>query len=277
MIRAHAPSRQVGADLVSLISSIRTAFFHIIVKIIIAKVGEENPQAVISTTLVAFALSSILTGCVFLLLGLLRLGVLIGFFPRHILVGCIGGVGVFLLETGLEVTGRLKSEDGFQYNLDTLRYFFGSGHMIALWLPPLGLAILLRFITSRFHHPLVFPGYFLAIPVVFYIVAVAILRCPLDDLRSAGWIFDIGPAASAPFWRFYTYLDFSQTSGKALWAAMPTQLALVFFGILHVPLNVPALGISLNEDNVNTDRELVAHGWSNILAGLVGTVPNYLC
>ena len=24
----------------------------------------------------------------------------------------------------------------------------------------------------------------------------------------------------------------------AFWAAMPTQLALVFFGILHVPLNV---------------------------------------
>lgn len=57
---------------------------------------------------------------------------------------------------------------------------------------------------------------------------------------------------------------------------MPTQLALVFFGILHVPLNVPALGVSLGEDNVKLDRELVAHGASNLLAGLTGTVPNYL-
>jgi len=57
---------------------------------------------------------------------------------------------------------------------------------------------------------------------------------------------------------------------------MPTQLALVFFGILHVPLNVPALGVSLREDNVKLDRELVAHGYSNLIAGLTGTVPNYL-
>jgi MFS superfamily sulfate permease-like transporter len=41
------------------------------------------------------------TGLSFFLLGFLKLGLLIGFFPRHILVGCIGGVGAFLIETGL--------------------------------------------------------------------------------------------------------------------------------------------------------------------------------
>ncbi|CDU25315.1 uncharacterized protein (N-terminal fragment) [Sporisorium scitamineum] len=253
-------------------------FFHILVRIIIEELGDDNPKAVIATTMVAFALSSILTGLAFLLLGALRLGVLIGFFPRHILVGCIGGVGVFLIETGLEVCSRLQSEDGFQYDLETLRFFFQAGHMIALWLPPLLLAILLRVITSRFHHPLIFPGYFLMIPVLFYIVATGILGIPIQQLRNDGWVFDIGEAASkAAFYRFYTYFDFSQTSWRALWATMPTQLALVFFGILHVPLNVPALGVSINEDNVDTDRELVAHGISNLVAGLIGTVPNYLC
>ena len=67
---------------------------------------------------------------------------------------------------------------------------------------------------------------------------------------------------------------------------MPTQLALVFFGILHVPLNVssdfnndeltalkiPALGVSLREDSVKLNRELVGHGVSNLAAGLAGTV-----
>ncbi|TKY89922.1 hypothetical protein EX895_001219 [Sporisorium graminicola] len=253
-------------------------FFHILVRIIIEELGDENPKAVIATTMVAFALSSILTGLAFLLLGALRLGVLIGFFPRHILVGCIGGVGIFLIETGLEVCSRLQSEDGFQYDLETLRFFFQSGHMIALWLPPLLLAILLRVITSRFHHPLIFPGYFLMIPVLFYVVTTGILGIPIQQLRNDGWVFDIGESASkAAFYRFYTYFDFSQTSWRALWATMPTQLALVFFGILHVPLNVPALGVSINEDNVDTDRELVAHGISNLVAGLIGTVPNYLC
>jgi len=44
-------------------------------------------QAIISTTMVAFAFSSILTGLVFFTLGAFKLGSLIGYFPRHILVG----------------------------------------------------------------------------------------------------------------------------------------------------------------------------------------------
>jgi MFS superfamily sulfate permease-like transporter len=35
--------------------------------------------------------------------------------------------------------------------------------------------------------------------------------------------------------------------------------------MLHVPINVPALGISTGEDNLNVDRELMAHGVTNAL------------
>ena len=56
---------------------------------------------------------------------------------------------------------------------------------------------------------------------------------------------------------------------------MPTQLALLFFNLLHPPLNVPALAVSLDHD-VDTNHELCSHGYSNFLAGLLGTTPNYL-
>ena len=46
--------------------------------------------------------------------------------------------------------------------------------------------------------------------------------------------------------------------------------------MLHVPLNVPALAMSIGEDDLKTDPELLNHGISNLLAGLLGTVPNYL-
>lgn len=63
-----------------------------------------DPEAVIATTLAAFALSSILTGSVavassctsltrpgiaFFILGYFKLGNLISFFPRHILIGAL--------------------------------------------------------------------------------------------------------------------------------------------------------------------------------------------
>jgi SulP family sulfate permease len=53
---------------------------------IIQEVGEDNPKAVVATTFLAFSISSIITGLVFFALGALKLGSLIGFFPRHILV-----------------------------------------------------------------------------------------------------------------------------------------------------------------------------------------------
>jgi hypothetical protein len=94
-------------------------------------------------------------GFTFFLLGFFRLGSLIGFFPRHILVGCIGGVGVFLIITGLNISTRLQ-DDEFSLSLDTL-FFFLRGSNFPLWAPAFILAALLRVITSRWHHQLILP------------------------------------------------------------------------------------------------------------------------
>ncbi len=66
--------------------------------------------------------------------------------------------------------------------------------------------------------------------------------------------------------------DFRAVDWTALGSTIPAMLALTFFGVLHVPINVPALGLSLGEDNVDIDRELRAHGWSNALSGFCGSI-----
>lgn len=50
------------------------------------------------------------------------------------------------------------------------------------------------------------------------------------------------------------------------------MFALTFFGVLHVPINVPALGISTGEDNLIVDRELMAHGVTNAVSGFAGSI-----
>lgn len=102
----------------------------------------------------------------------------------------------------MEVSRGLK-EEGFAYNLDTLRLFIESPQAIALWTIPLALAVVLRLITHKFHHQLIFPAYFFLIPLVFYIV-VAIGRWPLNELRQQNWILNPG-TQSKPWWTFYTY------------------------------------------------------------------------
>jgi SulP family sulfate permease len=54
------------------------------------------------------------------------------------------------------------------------------------------------------------------------------------------------------------------------------MLALTFFGILHVPINVPALALNTGEDHANLDHELKLHGYSNFFSGAAGSIQNYL-
>ncbi|KKA17575.1 Sulfate transporter family protein [Rasamsonia emersonii CBS 393.64] len=108
------------------------------------------------------------------------------------------------------------------------------------------------------------------VAAVFYIVKL-ICRIPLDTLRDSGWVF-AAPSSSNPWYHFYTLYDFSAVNWPALADTVPAMFALTFFGVLHVPINVPALGISTGEDNLNVDRELIAHGITNVLSGLAGSI-----
>ena len=239
---------------------------------IMAHVGDNNPRAVIATTILSYSISSVLTGIVFFLMGQCKLGVLIGFFPRHILIGCIGGVGWFLVATGVEVSARL--DGNLEYSFETLNKLFEKD-TLALWTIPLALAVSLLILKKWIKHSLMDAAWFVSIIIVFYVVIAAIPELNVSDLRAKGWVFE-APKAGVPWWHFYTLYDFEAVDWGALGQTVPAMFALTFFGILHVPINIPALGLSTGEDNVNVDRELKAHGYSNALSGLFGSIQNYL-
>lgn len=103
-------------------------FYHAIVGTLQHHISDD--ETLVATTMFAFAMSTVLTGLAFATLGYFKLGRLSEFFPRHILVGTIGGVGAFLLVTGLEVSTRTEETDGF--SLELLKRFF-SASVLPLW------------------------------------------------------------------------------------------------------------------------------------------------
>lgn len=256
----------IGSEMIEVVP-----FFHKMALTILQRVGDDNAKSVLATTILSYAMSSVLTGAVFFLMGACKLGSLIGFFPRHILIGCIGGVGWFLVVTGVEVSARLPGN--LEYDVPTLKQLF-RGDTIMLWLIPLGLAIILKFIKRYQKSNYLVGGYFIVVAAIFYFFKFA-LDIRMDTLHNGGWIFD-SPPAEKPWYHFWTLYDFDAVHWGALADTIPTMFALTFFGILHVPINVPALGISTNEDNLNVDRELIAHGISNTLSGMCGSIQNYL-
>lgn len=193
-------------------------FFHNMAQKITDNVGEDNPDAVIATTVVAYALSSVMTGLVFYLMGKFKFGYMVGFIPRHILIGCIGGVGWFLVATGFEVSARL--DGSLEYNLDTLNKLIQADTFL-LWTLPLVLAMILFYGQSTIRSKYFLPLYILAIPLIFYIFVVSIDALDADDLRDKGWIFE-GPPPGEPWWYFYTlYREFLIPSpGLPFWSCV---------------------------------------------------------
>ena len=53
----------------------------------------------LSTLFFLFGLSSVIVGVTFYMLGKFSLGRIVYFFPSHVLVGCIGGIGAFIMTT----------------------------------------------------------------------------------------------------------------------------------------------------------------------------------
>ena len=261
---------------------------------IMDNVGEDKPDAVIATTIVSYALSSVMTGLVFYLMGKFKFGYMVGFIPRHILIGCIGGVGWFLIATGFEVSARL--DGNLKYNLDTLKQLM-QADTVLLWIIPLVLAIVLFYGQAKIRSKYFLPLFILAIPLTFYISVVSIDALDTDDLRDKGWIFE-GPPPGEPWWYFYTLyrmcksslkldptkppgnansnIEFKLVHWDAIIEVVPAMMALTFFGILHVPINVPALALNTGEDNADLDKELKLHGYSNMLSGCLGSIQNYL-
>lgn len=185
----------VGSEMIEVVP-----FFHKMAFTILSQVGEENPESVLATTILSYSLSSVLTGVVFYLMGSWKLGALIGFFPRHILIGCIGGVGWFLVATGVEVSARL--DDNLEYNLQTIQKLVQLDTVL-LWTTPLVLAITLLITKRWVKYPLTDAAYFLSIIIVFYFFVASTPNLNLEDLRIKGWVFE-APEAGIPFYHFYS-------------------------------------------------------------------------
>lgn len=198
----------VGSEMIEVVP-----FFHNMAYSILDRMEGASPEAIMATTITSYCLSSILTGLIFLALGAFRLGTLVSFFPRHILIGCIGGVGFFLFVTGIEVSARI--EGNLNYDLATLQKLF-SADTWYLWMIPLVLAISIMLMQRMVKSPFVLPAFFVLIFATFYVFVKGIFHVDLEDARNAGWIFE-QPEAGVKFYRFYSYFSestFPQSYGS---------------------------------------------------------------
>ncbi|KAL7520734.1 hypothetical protein ACHAWX_005444 [Stephanocyclus meneghinianus] len=228
----------------------------------------------LSTLFFLFGLSSVAVGAVFYLLGKFSLGRVVYFFPSHVLVGCIGGIGAFIVTTSLEVSTNTTFHFTIQGMRDcVLRHF----HLLA---PVLAFEILLRILMHVTNHryPLLSPMYYCAITPVFYLMLWG-LDVDFAAAENAGYFFPplaaSGSVLDEELFRIFTIVDLTTVSWTAVAKSFPTMVSLTAFSLIHVPINIPAFAVSTNVDP-DMNAELMAHGYSNALSGIFGGLANYM-
>ena len=64
-------------------------------------------EKILPTVLVAVALSTILNGVLFYLVGYFKIGNVLHYFPRYVIIGMTAGFGVFLISTAFEICTQM--------------------------------------------------------------------------------------------------------------------------------------------------------------------------
>jgi SulP family sulfate permease len=237
----------------------------------------------LSTLFVLFGIASLLVGAIFYLLGRCELGRVVYYFPTFVLVGCIGGIGLYITKTGIEVAMNAA------FSVVAIWKNFHLLTVVVMF--EVALRILQRLTRKPDGKPrysLLSPIYFCLITPVFYSF-LWLLRVDIQDAVNAGYFFpslddcdtsgqDCGSSNTIldghtfDMWRA---IDFSVVSWTAILSSIPTLVSLILFSLIHVPINIPAFAISTNTE-ADMNRELVAHGVSNFFAGLLGGLQNYM-
>ena len=96
-------------------------------------------------------------------------------------------------------------------------------------------ALLLKFLQAVSDHEHLIPVFYIAVPALFYLVSL-LSGVSIDELRGTGWLLHLD-VKNAPLYTFWTFYDINAVNWRTWALTIPTQLALSFFGLLHVPIN----------------------------------------
>jgi SulP family sulfate permease len=235
----------------------------------------------LSTIMFMFGLSSVFVGVIFYLLGRLELGRVTYFFPTHVLVGCIAGIGLYIVKTGVEVT--INQPLGVEAVLDSMNLLY----VVIIF--EVALRVLEYLNINKDGKPrfaLLSPIFFCMITPIFYTVVYGLdldigerYFFPQLDNTGGGGSGSIESIFNRVFHKdlfdMWRVVDLRNISWSAVVESIPTMMALSLFSLIHVPINIPAFAISTNTE-ADMNKELIAHGYSNIVSGLFGGLQNYM-
>lgn len=236
----------------------------LIVTSVIGGAGVAATNGAIAVILTIVAISSLLTGLCFLLLGVFRLGNLIRFIPYPVIGGFLAGIGWLL------ISGSFKTMTLKPLTVENLPYL-AQGDMIVRWLPGVVFAFALWGLQRWLRHYLTMPSVVFGSIVLFYL-GTWLSGASIADLRAGGFL--LGPFPAGGLWQPLTPALLGEVDWLAILAEIPAFGSVLIISVISFLLIASSLEVVTRRD-IDLNHELRAAGVANIVAGLGAGLPGY--
>jgi len=221
-------------------------------------------QELFATVIIAIALTTLLTGVFYTILGRFELGSLVRFLPYPVIGGFLAGTGWLL------VVGAVGLMADLPVNLDGLAELVGAGTLWR-WLPGLLFALVLMVGLERIGHAFALPGALIVAVLVFYIVAW-FKGYSVGQLEDQGWL--IGPFPGGNLLQPLPWGELNNVDWGAILGQLPNIGTLVLLSAVGLLLNASGLEIVAQKD-IDINRELRAGGVANLVVGFTGGLVGF--
>jgi len=264
------------ATMVAMFSSFRGAVASTqdgpaaILALVATAIAAEMPasasaQEIFLTVVAAIALTTLLTGAFFLVLGSFKLGSLIRFIPYPVIGGFLAGTGWLLVQGSVGVMADIPLTLA---QLSTLI----QGEVLIRWLPGLVFAILLLVILQRFSHFLVMPGLIIGAGGLFYLI-LWLSGTSLVEVTTQGWL--MGPFPAGGLWQPLSLSDLNQIQWPVIFGQIGSVATILLVSVIGLLLNASGIELVIEQD-IDLNHELKIAGLTNLVAGLGTGIPGYM-
>ena len=219
-------------------------------------------EAVFATMVVIIALSALTTALLFGLVGWFRLANLSRFMPYPLVGGFLGGLGWFLVLSGVSITC------GITLNWETFPELFESD-TVWRWGPSLAFALALLVVTKLRPHYLILPAS-VVLAVALCHAVLFLFGISVEEARAAG-ILLVGLPADAS-WPPLQPGDLAHVNWDVVASQFPGILGVTLIALMCIVLNAGALELGSGAE-LDMNREFRVEGGANLVAGLGGSAP----
>ena len=228
--------------------------------------GWATHQGKFATVVVAIALSSLMTGVLFLSLGQFKLGNFIRFIPYPVIGGVLAGSGLLL------TFGAVSVMTGASVNLFHLLPVIQPG-LLLKWLPGLLLAVFLLLALRRRSHVLIVPGTLIAAIAIFYVL-LGLTNTSIAKAAEQGWLLGAGLSGQGGLWQPLNFSDLAQVNWSVIGHQIGSLLVIPVIGVIAILLNLTSIELATDQD-VDLNRDLKTAGIANLFAGLGGSMVGW--